>query len=176
MRLEVAKVWSWKQGNIGWTKNWSVEACEQCVLRAKIGSVWANISLSSVNGTTGESLSLTVEERKLLTEEWIQAAIGRWVGFVWYSSQIWNLASAGNSAPVLSCWWSYLHVRAAQTRAPHQLLSDLRIYQYLAFLLFAPYPQTWNKNAPIYTCFSCCSLSVSMVTGSRWLCMLAVRT
>jgi len=30
-----------------------------------------------VNGTTGESLSLTVEERKVLVQEWIKAATGR---------------------------------------------------------------------------------------------------
>ena len=70
-----------------WAKNWSGEAFEWCMLRTKVGSVWSNIFLSSVNGTTGESLSLTVEERKLLTEEWIQTAIGRWVGFMRLKSE-----------------------------------------------------------------------------------------
>ena len=36
----------------------------------------------SVNGTTGESLNLTIEERKLLAEEWIKQAKGKWVVFV----------------------------------------------------------------------------------------------
>lgn len=31
-----------------------------------------------MNGSTGESLSLTVEERKKLTEEWIEVAAGRY--------------------------------------------------------------------------------------------------
>ena len=32
---------------------------------------------SLVNGTTGESLNLTTEERKLLAEEWIKQAKGK---------------------------------------------------------------------------------------------------
>ena len=36
-----------------------------------------------VNGTTGESLSLTIEERKKLASEWIKVSAGRSViGFV----------------------------------------------------------------------------------------------
>ena len=35
------------------------------------------VLLSSVNGTTGESLNLTTEERKLLSEEWIKQAKGK---------------------------------------------------------------------------------------------------
>ena len=32
---------------------------------------------AAVNGTTGESLSLTVEERKQLASEWVKAAAGK---------------------------------------------------------------------------------------------------
>ena len=74
-----------RESNMRWAKNWSGEA-SLWTMHAQ-SSVWSDISLSSVNGTTGESLSLTVEERKLLTEEWIQTAIGRWVGFIWDWSQ-----------------------------------------------------------------------------------------
>lgn len=33
-----------------------------------------------VNGTAGEGLTLTVSERKLVTEEWVKVAAGRFVG------------------------------------------------------------------------------------------------
>lgn len=32
-----------------------------------------------MNGTTGESMSLSLEERKLLAEEWCRKAKGKWV-------------------------------------------------------------------------------------------------
>ena len=35
------------------------------------------VSLIAVNGTTGEGLSLTVEERQLATEEWVKVGAGR---------------------------------------------------------------------------------------------------
>lgn len=40
---------------------------------------WTDVSLLAVNGTTGESMSLSVEERKLLAEEWCRKAKGKWV-------------------------------------------------------------------------------------------------
>lgn len=39
----------------------------------------AKLYLLVVNGTTGESMSLTVAERKFLAEEWCKKAVGRWV-------------------------------------------------------------------------------------------------
>ena len=38
---------------------------------------WSCPLVPLVNGTTGESLSLTIEERKLLAEEWIKQAKGK---------------------------------------------------------------------------------------------------
>ena len=42
------------------------------------GSAHFNVGcFPSVNGTTGESLNLTTEERKLAAEEWIKQAKGK---------------------------------------------------------------------------------------------------
>jgi len=42
-------------------------------------NIWIRLYLLSVNGTTGESMSLTVAERKILAEDWCQKARGKWV-------------------------------------------------------------------------------------------------
>lgn len=36
--------------------------------------------IATVNGTTGEGMSLSVNERKLLAREWVEKARGKWVG------------------------------------------------------------------------------------------------
>lgn len=43
--------------------------CEKCNLAI----------FPAVNGTTGEGMSLTVEERKMLAREWVEKSRGKWV-------------------------------------------------------------------------------------------------
>lgn len=44
----------------------------------------ARLFFPAVNGTTGEGMSLTVEERKMLAREWVEKSKGKWVVIHFY--------------------------------------------------------------------------------------------
>ena len=73
---------------------------------------------------------------------------------------------SGSRPPLGGGWDSYeTYVRENKSKI---------IPKEFAFIMYRLWD--WKGNEPIYTDFSCCYLSVSMVTESQWLCMLAVRT